>query len=78
MNLWAHDNYHASAFGYYLEALVVFGQLTGRDPRSLGPQETAGSELGFSPEQMTELQKIASDEIAAQAAKAMPKRNERR
>ncbi|MDP9413086.1 MAG: SGNH/GDSL hydrolase family protein [Pseudomonadota bacterium] len=78
VNLWAHDNYHASAFGYYLEALVVFGQLTGRDPRSLGPQETAGYELGFSPEQMTELQKIAFDEIAAQAAKAMPKRNERR
>ncbi len=75
VNLWAHDNYHASAFGYYLEALVVFGQLTGRDPRSLGPQEIAGSELGFSPQQITELQKIASDEIAAQSAKTLTKRN---
>ena len=30
LNLWTHDHYHASAHGYYLEALVIFGSLTGR------------------------------------------------
>ena len=25
VNLWTFDSYHASAYGYYLEALVVFG-----------------------------------------------------
>ena len=33
INLWTNDHYHASTHGYYLEALVVFGGLTGRDPR---------------------------------------------
>lgn len=36
LNLWTNDHYHASASGYYLEALVVFGTLTGKDPRALG------------------------------------------
>ncbi len=31
LNLWTYDHYHASTYGYYLEALVVFGSLTGRD-----------------------------------------------
>ena len=36
INLWAADGYHASVYGYYLEALVIFGSVTGHDPRSLG------------------------------------------
>ena len=39
VDLWTHDHYHASAFGYYLEALMIFGAVTGRDPESLGPKE---------------------------------------
>ena len=35
LNLWTYDAYHASTHGYYLEALVVFGSLTGKDPRSI-------------------------------------------
>ena len=38
INLWAYDSYHASEFGYYLEALLVFGKVTGHDPLSLGVQ----------------------------------------
>ncbi len=30
INLWATDSYHASSFGYYLEALVAFGDVTAR------------------------------------------------
>ena len=69
VDLWAFDNYHASAFGYYLEALMVFGAVTGRDPTALGPRETAAMELGFSPAQTTALQTVAQDQLAAAAGK---------
>ena len=36
INLWAADGYHASVYGYYLEALVIFGSVTGHDPRETG------------------------------------------
>jgi len=65
VDLWSWDNYHASTYGYYLEALMVFGRLTGRDPAALGPRETAAMELGVSPAQASTLQKIAHDELAA-------------
>lgn len=63
VSLWTWDQYHASAFGYYLEALMAFGAVTGRDPTSLGERETAALELGFSPEQTGALQKIAHDQL---------------
>jgi hypothetical protein len=66
IDLWAFDNYHASAFGYYLEALVEFGAITGKDPLSLGPRETAAQELGISPVQATALQQIAHDQLGAE------------
>jgi hypothetical protein len=63
IDLWGYDNYHASAFGYYLEALMVFGDLTGLDPRSLGKKETCAYELGFSPDQTASLQRIAYEQL---------------
>ena len=65
IDLWTFDNYHASTYGYYLEALMVFGRVTGRDPRSLGDRECSGMELGLSTEQVGRLQQIAFDELAA-------------
>jgi len=65
INLWTNDSYHASSYGYYLEALMVFGRVTGRDPRSLGSGECSGMELGFTGAQVTKLQQIAFDELAA-------------
>ena len=65
IDLWTTDNYHASTFGYYLEALMVFGRVTGRDPRALGDTECAAMELGFSRAQAGRLQQIAFDELAA-------------
>ena len=65
IDLWTYDHYHASAFGYYLEALMIFGDLTGLDPRSLGRNERAALELGFSPEQASALQQVAFDELTA-------------
>jgi hypothetical protein len=65
IDLWTYDNYHASTYGYYLEALMVFGRVTGRDPRSLGGNECSGMELGLSRDQVSKLQQIAFDELAA-------------
>lgn len=66
--LWAYDNYHASSFGYYLEALVVFGSVTGLDPRSLGENECSGYELGLSTTQVAALEQVAFDQLAVTGA----------
>lgn len=63
VDLWTTDHYHASSYGYYLEALVVFGAITGRDPRSLSANECSGHELGFSRQQVAALQQVAFDEL---------------
>ncbi len=68
LNLWTYDHYHASTYGYYLEALVLFGSITGRDPRSLGDNECSGFELGLSPAQVGALQQVAFDQLAVAGA----------
>lgn len=65
VNLWAPDSYHASPFGYYLEALMLFGQITGVDPRSLGAGDQVAAGIGISPTLAVALQQIAHDQIAA-------------
>ncbi|VVS98053.1 PEP-CTERM sorting domain-containing protein [Sphingomonas sp. EC-HK361] len=65
VDLWTYDQYHASIHGYYLEALVVFGRITGRDPMSLGAAERAADELGISPRDAVALQRVAHDELSA-------------
>lgn len=85
VDLWTWDHYHASSYGYYLEALVVFGNVTGIDPRSLGRNECSGYELGFSPTETAALQLVAFDQLAHEGkvsaapsdeARAMPQRCE--
>jgi hypothetical protein len=65
IDLWAADNHHASSYGYYLDALVAFGRITGRDPRSLSDNECAGRELGITPTQIHALQQVAFDQLAS-------------
>jgi metallo-beta-lactamase class B len=65
VSLWTHDYYHGSTHGYYLEALVIFGDLTGLDPRALGKDERAAHELGISQAQAVALQQVAYDELMA-------------
>lgn len=65
LNLWAADSYHASNYGYYLHALVVFGMETGIDPRTLGGRESAAVELGFTASEAFALQSLAYDTITA-------------
>jgi len=66
VDLWSYDHYHASNYGYYLEALVVFGNVTGLDPRSLGENECSGYELGMSREQVSALQQAAYEQLASE------------
>ena len=44
---------------------MVFGKTTGINPLSLGREEAAASELGFTPEQTVALQRIASETLSA-------------
>ncbi|MFM1959011.1 MAG: hypothetical protein RL588_528 [Pseudomonadota bacterium] len=66
VDLWGWDQYHASAAGYYLSALVIFGAVTGLDPRTFGEREVAAYELGLSPAQARGLQKAAYDQLKAE------------
>ncbi len=65
VNLWTYDSYHASTHGYYLEALVIFGSVTGRDPRALGDRECSAFELGLSRTEVKALQQVAFDQLAS-------------
>jgi hypothetical protein len=64
VDLWAYDHYHASSHGYYLEALLIFGRVTARDPRSLGAAERAAFDLGIAPETARALQDVAFATLA--------------
>lgn len=64
VNLWAPDAYHASTYGYYLEALTMFGAVTGVDPRSLGGSERSAADLGITPVQAQRLQQFAFNQLA--------------
>jgi hypothetical protein len=66
VSLWTWDQYHASAEGYYLEALVVFGTVTGLDPRTLGEKERAADDLGLNPKVAAQLREIAAAELSSQ------------
>ena len=63
VDLWAHDQYHASTQGYYLEALVVFGKVTGVDPQTLGERERAADDLGIAPALAVALQRVAAEQL---------------
>jgi hypothetical protein len=59
VDLWATDHYHASSYGYYLEALTIFAAVTRTDPRRLGPGEAAARELAIPPPIAVKLQDVA-------------------
>ena len=79
IDLWTKDHYHASAEGYYLEALMAFGDLTGRDPRSLGDGECSAFELGMSVAEVKALQQVAFDQLSVtKKLQTSPKRSARK
>ncbi|MDZ3832807.1 MAG: SGNH/GDSL hydrolase family protein [Sphingopyxis sp.] len=72
VDLWSYDQYHASAAGSYLEALVVFGRVSGIDPRRLGAGEKAAHEIGLDPRVAAALQAVAAAELGLAAEPAAP------
>ena len=65
VDLWAEDHYHPSNWGAYLTACVLFGEITGHDPRALGGAEQAATALGISPAEAVGLQRVAAEQIRA-------------
>jgi hypothetical protein len=65
LNLWWIDYLHASRYGSYLSALVIFGKLTGISPASFGASEQAAADLGIDPGDAVRLQQVAADQLAA-------------
>ena len=63
VNLWAPDAYHGSVYGYYLEALTIFGNVTGLDPRSLGGNEYVARDLGIDAATANALQAFAAAQL---------------
>jgi len=66
INLWAPDAYHGSVYGYYLEALTIFGNVTGRDPRILGAKDGVAADLGIAPATASALQGFAAEQLAVE------------
>ena len=72
INLWGYDYYHGSDRGYYLNALLFFGKITGRDPR-VGLSGLDGTvpgfgarfldDLGISGADATTLQNLAYEQL---------------
>ena len=72
-DLWAEDHYHPSNWGAYLTACVLFGEITGHDPRALGGTEQAAAALGISPAEAVALQRVAAEQIQAARPNAFDK-----
>jgi hypothetical protein len=66
INLWAPESYHASQYGYYLEALTIFGSVTGLDPSMLGASDTVARDLGINAQIAVALQGYASAQLASE------------
>ena len=68
IDLWGADHYHPSAWGAYLNACVLFAEITGRDPRTFGGTEQAAAALGIAPAEAVSLQRVAYEQVAATKA----------
>ncbi|MBH8568312.1 T9SS type A sorting domain-containing protein [Microvirga sp. STS02] len=71
LSLWGPDNLHASKWGSYLAACVLFAQLTGLDPRTLGPAEQAAVALDITGPTAVALQQVAFQQVFM-SAEALP------
>jgi hypothetical protein len=60
MDLMWNDGLHASLYGFYLDALVQFGEITGLNPLSLGGNEQAAAALGISVQNALILERVAA------------------
>jgi len=59
------DYLHPSIYGAYLNALVLYDEITGNSSAALGNNEVAAAALGISPTLAGELQSVADSQVAA-------------
>jgi hypothetical protein len=61
IDIWAPDAYHASPYGYYLEALTEFLSVTGQNPTQFGANDPLAAQIGITPQQAARLQAFAAN-----------------
>ena len=74
LNLWAVDYNHPSKWGSYLNACVLFYQITGVDPRTLGAGELAATALGIASTAAVALQQLAYQQVNVVVTAVAPPR----
>lgn len=72
IDLWHDDGLHASKYGSYLSALVLFGSLTGLDPALFGSAEMAALDMGIGGHDAMALQRAASRQLGFVAPIPVP------
>lgn len=72
IDLWHTDGLHASKYGSYLSALVLYGTLTGLDPAAFGPDEQAARDMRIERRNARLLQRVASDRLGFVAPPPAP------
>ena len=68
INLWFDDNLHASKYGSYLAGLMLFGTVTGVDPRAVGKSDGVAVDLGIDQATAVALQNVAAATLSKEAA----------
>ncbi len=74
LDLWDVDHYHASKYGSYLSAAMMFGKITGLDPKTVVTGHGSASEgLGISAKDATRLNGVASSLMTTPATQPSEK-----
>lgn len=63
LHIWGKDNYHQSAIGAYLSALLFYGRIYDADPRALPSDNAAAAHLKLSAEDSQKLQTLAWEQL---------------
>lgn len=63
LKIWGKDNYHQSAIGAYISALLFYGRIYDADPRDLPSDNAAAKHLGLSAADSMKLQTLAWEQL---------------
>lgn len=63
LHIWGKDNYHQSAIGAYVSALLFYGRIYDADPRALPADNAAAVHLKLSPADSKKLQTLAWEQL---------------
>jgi len=63
LHIWGKDNYHQSAVGAYVSALLFYGRIYDADPRALPADNAAAQHLKLSPDESKKLQSLAREQL---------------